>query len=167
MDRILRPGGWGIIRDKVEILDPLEKILRSLHWEIRMTFAKDKEGILCAQKTMWRPWWMLRSKSSDYLDYRFQSFSCWLSIHSAILANNCVPCSHIAKEIVVDPEFRRCEYWVRKCIQRFNSLLDHLWKESIFQQLVCNILLSLTYLIQCLFILNYLIFTDEGKGREG
>ncbi|CAN4093853.1 unnamed protein product [Withania somnifera] len=55
MDRILRPGGWGIIRDKVEILDPLEKILRSLHWEIRMTFAKDKEGILCAQKTMWRP----------------------------------------------------------------------------------------------------------------
>ncbi|KAJ8540993.1 hypothetical protein K7X08_001809 [Anisodus acutangulus] len=55
MDRILRPGGWGIIRDKVEILDPLEKILRSLHWEIRMTFAEDKEGILCAQKTMWRP----------------------------------------------------------------------------------------------------------------
>ncbi|KAJ8530599.1 hypothetical protein K7X08_023480 [Anisodus acutangulus] len=49
MDRILRPGGWGIIRDKVEILDPLEKILRSLHWEIRMTFAKDKAGILCAQ----------------------------------------------------------------------------------------------------------------------
>ncbi|XP_059281123.1 uncharacterized protein LOC132034779 [Lycium ferocissimum] len=55
MDRILRPGGWGIIRDKVEILDPLEKILRSLHWEIRMTFTKDKEGILCAQKSMWRP----------------------------------------------------------------------------------------------------------------
>ncbi|XP_009801649.1 probable methyltransferase PMT28 [Nicotiana sylvestris] len=55
MDRILRPGGWAIIRDKVEILDPLESILRSLHWEIRMTFAKDKEGILCAQKTMWRP----------------------------------------------------------------------------------------------------------------
>lgn len=23
---------------------------------------------------------MLRGKSSDYLDYRFQSFSCWLSI---------------------------------------------------------------------------------------
>ncbi|KAF5182035.1 S-adenosyl-l-methionine-dependent methyltransferases superfamily protein [Thalictrum thalictroides] len=55
MDRILRPGGWAIIRDKVEILDPLEVILRSLHWEIRMTYAKDKEGIICAQKTMWRP----------------------------------------------------------------------------------------------------------------
>nr|XP_023910262.1 probable methyltransferase PMT28 isoform X1 [Quercus suber]XP_023910270.1 probable methyltransferase PMT28 isoform X2 [Quercus suber] len=55
MDRILRPGGWTIIRDKVEILDPLEGILRSLHWEIRMTYAQDKEGILCAQKTLWRP----------------------------------------------------------------------------------------------------------------
>lgn len=55
MDRILRPGGWTIIRDKVEILNPLEEILRSMHWEIRMTFAKDKEGLLCAQKTMWRP----------------------------------------------------------------------------------------------------------------
>ncbi|KAL3845238.1 hypothetical protein ACJIZ3_002641 [Penstemon smallii] len=54
MDRLLRPGGWAIIRDKVEILNPLEGILRSLHWEIRMTFAQDKEGIVCAQKTMWR-----------------------------------------------------------------------------------------------------------------
>ncbi|KAL5704614.1 tRNA 4-demethylwyosine synthase (AdoMet-dependent) [Ranunculus cassubicifolius] len=55
MDRILRPGGWAIIREKVELLDPLEVILRSLHWEIRMTYAKDKEGIMCAQKTNWRP----------------------------------------------------------------------------------------------------------------
>lgn len=55
MDRILRPGGWTIIRDKVEILDQLERILRSLHWDIRTTYAQDKEGILCAQKTMWRP----------------------------------------------------------------------------------------------------------------
>ncbi|XP_042512167.1 probable methyltransferase PMT28 [Macadamia integrifolia] len=55
MDRILRPDGWAIIRDKVEILDPLEVILRSLHWEIRMTYAQDKEGIICAQKTTWRP----------------------------------------------------------------------------------------------------------------
>ncbi|KDP38501.1 hypothetical protein JCGZ_04426 [Jatropha curcas] len=55
MDRILRPGGWVIIREKVEILDPLEGILKSLHWEIRMTYAQNKEGILCAQKTIWRP----------------------------------------------------------------------------------------------------------------
>ncbi|RDX95102.1 S-adenosyl-L-methionine-dependent tRNA 4-demethylwyosine synthase, partial [Mucuna pruriens] len=43
MDRILRPGGWTIIRDKVEILNPLEEILKSMQWEIRMTFAQDKE----------------------------------------------------------------------------------------------------------------------------
>ncbi|CAH9078128.1 unnamed protein product [Cuscuta epithymum] len=55
MDRILRPGGWAIVRDKVEILDSLEKILKSLNWEIRMTFAQNKEGILCARKTSWRP----------------------------------------------------------------------------------------------------------------
>ncbi|KAF7829676.1 putative methyltransferase PMT28 [Senna tora] len=55
MDRILRPGGWMILRDKIEILNPLEDILRSLQWKIVMTFAKDKEGIICAQKTTWRP----------------------------------------------------------------------------------------------------------------
>ncbi|KAM1223640.1 hypothetical protein ACFX10_042481 [Malus domestica] len=55
MDRLLRPGGWAIIREKVEVLEPLEGILKSMHWEIRMTFAQGKEGILCAQKTLWRP----------------------------------------------------------------------------------------------------------------
>ncbi|KAL6894176.1 hypothetical protein ACP4OV_008274 [Aristida adscensionis] len=55
MDRILRPGGWAIIRDKPEILDPLETILKSLHWEIVMTFRKDKEGIMSVKKTTWRP----------------------------------------------------------------------------------------------------------------
>lgn len=55
MDRILRPGGWAIIREKLEILSRLESIFRSLHWDIRMTFAKDKEGIICVQKTTWRP----------------------------------------------------------------------------------------------------------------
>ncbi|XP_024976030.1 probable methyltransferase PMT28 isoform X2 [Cynara cardunculus var. scolymus] len=55
MDRILRPGGWAIIRDKGEILKPLEAIFRSLNWEIRMTFVQNKEGILCIQKTIWRP----------------------------------------------------------------------------------------------------------------
>ncbi|MQL83813.1 hypothetical protein Taro_016315 [Colocasia esculenta] len=55
MDRILRPGGWVIIRDKSEILDSLEEIMRTLHWEIRMTYNQAKEGIVCAQKTAWRP----------------------------------------------------------------------------------------------------------------
>ncbi|KAI4321592.1 hypothetical protein MLD38_034957 [Melastoma candidum] len=55
MDRILRPGGWLIVRDKLEILNRLEGILKSMHWEIRLTYAQDKEGLLCAQKTLWRP----------------------------------------------------------------------------------------------------------------
>ncbi|XP_078180001.1 S-adenosyl-L-methionine-dependent methyltransferases superfamily protein [Carex rostrata] len=55
MDRILRPGGWAIIRDKLEILNPLENILKSLLWEIPMTYGKDKEGIIVARKTTWRP----------------------------------------------------------------------------------------------------------------
>ncbi|KAK1407493.1 hypothetical protein QVD17_39109 [Tagetes erecta] len=55
MDRILRPGGWAIIRDKEPILKSLEEIFKSLHWEIRLTFVQNQEGILCVQKTMWRP----------------------------------------------------------------------------------------------------------------
>ncbi|KAH0458671.1 hypothetical protein IEQ34_011485 [Dendrobium chrysotoxum] len=55
MDRILRPGGWVIIRDKSEILNPIEEIFKTLRWNITMTFTQDKEGIICVQKTMWRP----------------------------------------------------------------------------------------------------------------
>lgn len=55
VDRILRPGGKIIVRDKVETITELETMFRSMHWEIRMTYSKDKEGLLCAQKTMWRP----------------------------------------------------------------------------------------------------------------
>ena len=54
-DRILRPEGKLIVRDKVETINELESLLRAMHWEIRMTYSKDKEGLLCAQKTMWRP----------------------------------------------------------------------------------------------------------------
>ncbi|KAL9253575.1 putative methyltransferase PMT26 [Drosera capensis] len=54
-DRILRPEGKLIVRDKVEIVTELESLLRAMKWEIRMTYSKDKEGLLCAQKTMWRP----------------------------------------------------------------------------------------------------------------
>ncbi|CAL5323969.1 unnamed protein product [Camellia sinensis] len=54
-DRILRPEGKLIVRDKVETINELESLLRAMHWEIHMTYSKDKEGLLCAQKTMWRP----------------------------------------------------------------------------------------------------------------
>ncbi|EYU23728.1 hypothetical protein ABFS82_08G089400 [Erythranthe guttata] len=55
VDRILRPEGKIIIRDTVEIINEMESVFRSMHWDIRMTYSKDKEGLLCAQKSMWRP----------------------------------------------------------------------------------------------------------------
>ncbi|KAK4490650.1 hypothetical protein RD792_001341 [Penstemon davidsonii] len=54
-DRILRPEGKIIVRDTVEIINELENIFKSMKWDVRMTYSKDKEGLLCAQKTMWRP----------------------------------------------------------------------------------------------------------------
>ncbi|OVA07851.1 putative S-adenosyl-L-methionine-dependent methyltransferase [Macleaya cordata] len=55
VDRILRPEGKLIVRDKVEIINEVEKMARSLQWEVRLTYTKDTEGLLCVQKTMWRP----------------------------------------------------------------------------------------------------------------
>ncbi|PIN19918.1 hypothetical protein CDL12_07400 [Handroanthus impetiginosus] len=55
VDRILRPEGKIIVRDTVDTISELENLFKSMHWNIRMTYSKDKEGLLCAQKTMWRP----------------------------------------------------------------------------------------------------------------
>ncbi|XP_055811551.1 probable methyltransferase PMT26 [Solanum dulcamara] len=55
VDRILRPGGKLIVRDKEETITELESMLKSMHYEISMTYSKDKEGLLYCQKTMWRP----------------------------------------------------------------------------------------------------------------
>ncbi|KAK8995897.1 hypothetical protein V6N11_076152 [Hibiscus sabdariffa] len=55
VDRILRPEGKLIVRDNVEIINELENMLKSMQWEVRMTYSKDKEGLLCVQKSMWRP----------------------------------------------------------------------------------------------------------------
>ncbi|CAL0305268.1 unnamed protein product [Lupinus luteus] len=55
VDRILRPGGKLIVRDTVEIVEELESMIKAMQWEVRMTYSKDKEGLLCVQKSMWRP----------------------------------------------------------------------------------------------------------------
>ncbi|KAI3962508.1 hypothetical protein MKW92_032006 [Papaver armeniacum] len=55
VDRIVRPGGKFIVRDESSVLGEIENMLKSLHWEIHLTFSKDQEGILSAQKTDWRP----------------------------------------------------------------------------------------------------------------
>ncbi|KAK6259138.1 hypothetical protein SCA6_013612 [Theobroma cacao] len=55
VDRVLRPEGKLIVRDNVETITELENMLRSMQWEVRMTYTKDTEGLLCVQKSMWRP----------------------------------------------------------------------------------------------------------------
>lgn len=55
VDRILRPEGKLIVRDNVETINELESMVRSMQWEVRMTYSKDKEGLLYVQKSMWRP----------------------------------------------------------------------------------------------------------------
>ncbi|CAL9108032.1 unnamed protein product [Musa textilis] len=55
VDRILRPGGNLIVRDNVGTISEIENLAKSLHWEIRLTYSKDNEGLLYAQKSMWRP----------------------------------------------------------------------------------------------------------------
>lgn len=55
VDRILRPEGKLIVRDTVEVINELESMVKSMQWEVRMTYSKDKEGLLCVQKSTWRP----------------------------------------------------------------------------------------------------------------
>lgn len=55
VDRILRPEGNLIVRDTVEIINELESMVKSMQWEVRLTYSKDKEGLLCVQKSKWRP----------------------------------------------------------------------------------------------------------------
>lgn len=55
VDRILRPEGSLIVRDHAETIAEVESMAKSLHWKIRFIFSKDDEGLLCVQKTRWRP----------------------------------------------------------------------------------------------------------------
>ncbi|XP_004289881.1 PREDICTED: probable methyltransferase PMT24 [Fragaria vesca subsp. vesca] len=55
VDRILRPEGKLIVWDDAETLNEIESMAKSLHWDIRFTYSKDNMGLLCIQKTFWRP----------------------------------------------------------------------------------------------------------------
>jgi len=55
VDRILRPDGKLIVRDNVKTISELENMFQSMHYEIRVTYSKNNEGLLCVVKTMWRP----------------------------------------------------------------------------------------------------------------
>jgi hypothetical protein len=54
MDHILCPDGWAIFRDKKETLAKVEEILKSLYWNVTLTFNKEKEELLAVQKRFWR-----------------------------------------------------------------------------------------------------------------
>ncbi|KAK3229471.1 hypothetical protein Dsin_001352 [Dipteronia sinensis] len=51
MDRILRPGGYVLIQDTMEMIDKLSPILHSLHWSINVY----RHQFLVGQKGFWRP----------------------------------------------------------------------------------------------------------------
>ncbi|XP_039844800.1 probable methyltransferase PMT24 [Panicum virgatum] len=55
VDRIVRPGGGIIVRDEAGAVGEVEKLLRSLHWDVRLTFSKNDQGVLYAEKSDWRP----------------------------------------------------------------------------------------------------------------
>ncbi|CAH9071042.1 unnamed protein product [Cuscuta epithymum] len=55
VDRILRPDGKLIVRDSLIVIGELQTMLKSMHYEIRMLYSRDKEGLLCVKKTIWRP----------------------------------------------------------------------------------------------------------------
>ncbi|KAM3255569.1 hypothetical protein ACQJBY_048664 [Aegilops geniculata] len=55
VDRILRPEGKMIVRDDRETAEEVERIAKSLHWEVRMAVSNQGERLLCFHKTMWRP----------------------------------------------------------------------------------------------------------------
>ncbi|XP_062181959.1 probable methyltransferase PMT26 [Phragmites australis] len=55
VDRVLRPNGKLIVRDDKETVDEVQRVVRSLQWEVRMTVSKRNQALLCARKTTWRP----------------------------------------------------------------------------------------------------------------
>ncbi|XP_071692227.1 probable methyltransferase PMT25 [Rutidosis leptorrhynchoides] len=55
VDRILRPEGKIIVRDNIDTIAEIENMAKSLHWNIRITYNKENEGLLYVEKTLWRP----------------------------------------------------------------------------------------------------------------
>ncbi|XP_042509281.1 probable methyltransferase PMT23 [Macadamia integrifolia] len=51
MDRIMRPGGWILVQENMEMINKLNPIFQSLHWETAM----HEEQFLVGKKGFWRP----------------------------------------------------------------------------------------------------------------
>ena len=56
MDRILRPKGFIIVRDKQRIVDYIRSYLKALHWEVAAQESEKGEDVtvLIIQKKIWR-----------------------------------------------------------------------------------------------------------------
>lgn len=55
IDRIMRPGGKLIVRDESSVINEVKSLLKSLHWEVQLTFFEDNKEIIAAEKSDWRP----------------------------------------------------------------------------------------------------------------
>ncbi|TVT97815.1 hypothetical protein EJB05_18624, partial [Eragrostis curvula] len=51
IDRILRPGRWFVLREKIEVIRKMDPILRSLHYKTTVI----RQQFLVATKSFWRP----------------------------------------------------------------------------------------------------------------
>ncbi|KAL3834816.1 hypothetical protein ACJIZ3_009552 [Penstemon smallii] len=51
MDRILRPGGYLLVQDSIEMINKLTPILKSLHWSVNV----HQQQFLIGKKNFWRP----------------------------------------------------------------------------------------------------------------
>ncbi|KAL8151997.1 hypothetical protein V2J09_021805 [Rumex salicifolius] len=51
VDRVVRPGGNLIVRDESNAIDEVEKLLKSLHWDVHFASSEDQERILVATKS--------------------------------------------------------------------------------------------------------------------
>lgn len=51
LDRVLRPGGYLLVQDSVEMINKLRPIIYSLHWSLTV----HKNQFLVARKGFWRP----------------------------------------------------------------------------------------------------------------
>ncbi|MCO5573987.1 hypothetical protein L7F22_027765 [Adiantum nelumboides] len=55
MDRILRPKGWVIFREKSNTMDEILPIIKTLRWEVHLSYIEGGEQLLVLQKSFWRP----------------------------------------------------------------------------------------------------------------
>lgn len=51
IDRILRPDGYLLVQDTVEMLNKIAPILKSLHWAVNL----HQDQFLVGKKGFWRP----------------------------------------------------------------------------------------------------------------